>query len=106
MLTLYGANLAGSLVIAPAIPFTGSFSNVQVTINGTAAPLSYVSPTQISAIVPYGLTGAIAQVQVNNNGTLSNTVTMFTNVTSPGIFTVPPGGLGYGAVLHQDGSLV
>jgi uncharacterized protein (TIGR03437 family) len=33
-------------------------------------------------------------------------VTEFVNLTAPGVFTVPPGGLGYGAVLHGDYSLV
>lgn len=106
LLTLYGSGLASSLVVAPSIPFTTQLGNVQVTVNGTAAPIYYVSPTQISAIVPYSITSALAQVQVNNNGTLSNTVTVPVGVTAPGIFTVPPGGLGYGAVLHQNGSLV
>jgi uncharacterized protein (TIGR03437 family) len=106
LLTLYGTNLAAALTIAPGTPFTTSLGGVQVTVNGLAAPLYYVSQTQISAIVPYGITGSIAQVQVNNNGTLSNAVSMFTNTTAPGIFTVPPGGLGYGAILHQDGNLV
>jgi uncharacterized protein (TIGR03437 family) len=106
LLTLYGTNLADSLVVAPAIPFGIALGNVQVTINGVAAPIYYVSPTQISAIVPYELSAAIAQVQVITDGNPSNIVTMFTNETSAGVFSVPPGGLGYGAVLHQDGTLV
>jgi uncharacterized protein (TIGR03437 family) len=106
LLTLYGTNLADSLVVSPAIPFPITLGNVQVTINGVAAPIYYVSPTQISAIVPYELTANIAQVQVITDGNPSNSVTMFTNETSVGVFSVPPGGLGYGAVLHQDGSLV
>jgi uncharacterized protein (TIGR03437 family) len=36
----------------------------------------------------------------------SNVVTEFVNLTAPGVFTVPPGGVGYGAVLHGDYSLV
>jgi uncharacterized protein (TIGR03437 family) len=106
LLTLYGSNLAAALAIAPAIPFPSTVGKVQVMINGVAAPIYYVSPSQISAIVPYGITGGIASVQVINDGAASNRVTMFTSTTAPGIFTVPPGGLGYGAVLHQDGSLV
>jgi uncharacterized protein (TIGR03437 family) len=43
---------------------------------------------------------------VNNNGVLSNVVTEFVNLTAPGVFTVPAGGLGYGTVLHGDYSLV
>ncbi|HWC95417.1 MAG TPA: IPT/TIG domain-containing protein [Candidatus Sulfopaludibacter sp.] len=106
LLTLFGTNLASASTVAPAIPFPTTVGNVQVLINNVAAPIYYVSPTQISAIVPYGVTGGIAQVQVVNDGTASNAVSMFIGMTAPGIFTVPPGGLGYGATLHQDGSLV
>jgi len=107
LLTLYGTNLANSLVIAPSIPFPNTLGNVQVSINGTPAPIYYVSPTQISAIVPYEVAAdSIAQVQVTTNGTPSNIITMYTNKTSAGVFSVPPGGLGYGAVLHANGQLV
>ncbi len=106
LITLYGTNLAASTAVAPVIPFPTTLGNVQVTINGVAAPIYYVAQNQISVIVPYELSSAIAQIQVANNGVNSNIVTTFTNLTSAGIFTSPPGGLGYGAVLHQDGSLV
>jgi uncharacterized protein (TIGR03437 family) len=106
LLTLYGTNLADSLVVAPGIPFPNTLGNVQVMINGTAAPIYYVSPTQVSAIVPYGITSAIVQVQVVTDGNPSNTVTSYLNSTSAGVFSQSQNGLGYGAVEHQDGSLV
>jgi uncharacterized protein (TIGR03437 family) len=79
---------------------------VQVTVNGLPAPIYYVSPGQISAIVPYAIGSTIAQIQVINNNVPSNTVTEFVNLTAPGVFTVPPGGVSHGAVLHGDYSLV
>ena len=67
-----------------------------------------MSPTQISAVVPYSTPsdGSLATIQVISNGTPSNTVQSYTGLTSPGVFTVPAGGLGYGAILHADYSLV
>jgi uncharacterized protein (TIGR03437 family) len=106
LLTLYGTGLADSLVVAQGTPFPNTLGNVQVMINGIAAPIYYVSPTQISAIVPYEVNTSVADVQVITDGNASNTVTEFTNETSAGIFSVPPGGLGNGAVLHQSGALV
>jgi uncharacterized protein (TIGR03437 family) len=106
LLTIYGTNLADATVIAPGIPFPTTLGNVQVTINGTAAPIYYVASNQISVIVPYELNTSIAQIQVTTDGNPSNIVTEFTSLTSAGVFTVPPGGLGNGAVLHQDGALV
>jgi uncharacterized protein (TIGR03437 family) len=107
-ITLYGANLAPGTATAYTVPFptTAGLDGVQVTVNGLPAPVEFVSPGQISAIVPYAVGSSIARIQVNNNGVLSNVVTEFVNLTAPGVFTVPPGGLGYGAVLHGDYSLV
>jgi uncharacterized protein (TIGR03437 family) len=110
LITIYGTNLAGGTQFASSIPFPTNLGNTQVTVNGQNAPIYYVTPGQISVIVPYAVsptaTNTIANIQVNNNGTLSNTVSTFINATTPGIFTIPPGGINYGAVLHADFSLV
>jgi uncharacterized protein (TIGR03437 family) len=105
-ITLYGANLAPGTATATAIPLPIELDGVQVTVNGLPAPINYVSPGQISAIVPYAVGSSIAQIQVINNNTPSNAVTEFVNLTAPGVFTLPPGGVGYGAVLHADYSFV
>jgi uncharacterized protein (TIGR03437 family) len=107
-ITLYGVNLAPGTATAYTVPFPTKegLDGVQVTVNGLPAPVQFVSPGQISAIVPYAVGTSIARIQVNNNGVLSNAVTTFVNLTAPGVFTVPAGGLGYGAVLHGDYSLV
>jgi uncharacterized protein (TIGR03437 family) len=100
LITLYGSNLAPSTTVTGDIPFPTSLAGVQVTINGTPAPIYYVSPGQASVIVPYEIAQGVVQIQVNNNGTTSNTVTVYTNKTVPGVFTNPVGGLGYAAALH------
>jgi uncharacterized protein (TIGR03437 family) len=109
-LTLYGTNLGPSPYLQAPIPFpTTGLGGVEVTIGGQPAPVFFVSPTQLSAVVPYGATGSscppstrpCVQIQVTNNGVLSNTVTAFVSATAPGVFTSPqPGGLGYGAIEH------
>ncbi len=107
LLTLYGSNLAAATVVAPGIPFPKTLGGVTVSVNGLAAPIYYVSAGQISVIVPYGNTFGVAQIQVTNNGVPSNVVTQFVNNTAAGVFTVPPGGVGYGAMVHNDtGKLV
>jgi uncharacterized protein (TIGR03437 family) len=106
LLTLYGANLAPGVQVDSDIPFPTTLNNVQVKINNILAPLYYVTPTQLSAIVPYGVGTGVAQVQVFNNNVASNTVTMQIATTAPGVLTQSQNGLGYGDVVHQDGSLV
>ena len=106
LLSLFGSNLAADSKISDVVPFPTTLAGVQVTMNGIAAPLYYVTPGVISAIVPYGITGAVVQIQVNNNGTLSNTVTNFVAATAPGILTLAQNGQGTGVVLHSDYSSV
>jgi uncharacterized protein (TIGR03437 family) len=110
LITLYGTNLAASTVVAPSLPFPTSLGGTQVTVNGRFAPIYFVSPTQVSVIVPYateaGGNDFLAQVQVTNNHSASNPVTVFIADDSPGVFSTPPGGVGAGAVLHADYSVV
>jgi uncharacterized protein (TIGR03437 family) len=106
LITLYGTNLASGTVIASAAPYPTTLGNVQVMINGRLAPIYFVSPGQISVIVPYATELTIAGIQVINNGQPSNLVTTFVAATTPGVFTKPEGGIGPGAVLHADFTLV
>jgi len=106
LLTLYGVNLAPSLQVASSTPFPTTLNGVQVMISGLPAPIYYVSPTQVSVIVPYAVTGSISQVQIISGSASSNTVSTFVNKTVPGVFTQNQTGLGYAAIIHLDGSLV
>ncbi len=93
-LTLLGTNLAAGPESATTLPLPTNLNNVTVTINGIQAPIQFVSPGQINVVVPFFTTQSVAQIQVNNNGTNSNTVTQFVGATSAGVFTVPEGGIG------------
>jgi uncharacterized protein (TIGR03437 family) len=106
LLVIYGNNMSSGTQVASSVPFPTTLGNTQVKINGTPAPLYYVTPTQLSAIVPYSVTSGVAQIQVINNNTASNTVTMQIATTAPGALTQTQNGLGYPAAIHQDGSLV
>jgi uncharacterized protein (TIGR03437 family) len=107
LVSIYGSNLANSTTVTPGgIAFPASLAGVRVLMNNRPAALYFVSPGQIAAIVPYGTTENVVQVQVDNNGTLSNAVTMFRFTTSPGIFSQSQSGEGIGAVLHTNFSLV
>jgi uncharacterized protein (TIGR03437 family) len=109
-LTLYGANLApAGTSIFSGNSFPTTLNGVQITVNGTPAPIYYVTPGQVAFVVPFAaglLAGGSIPIQVDNNGVLSNTVTMLVSATTPGVFTGNSSGLGYGAVEHADGSLV
>jgi uncharacterized protein (TIGR03437 family) len=111
LITLYGTNLApAGLVVSPGIPFPTTLNGVQVSINGINAPIYYVSPTQVSVIVPFENPFSVAQISVINNGVASNNgvaVTVFVDKSAIGLFTTPAGGIGPGALVHNaDGTLV
>lgn len=106
LLTLFnGSNLAADIEVATS-PFPTSLGQVQVSIGGLPAPIYYVTPTQIAAIVPYAVAGPIAMVQVTNHGVLSNAVPVYVNQTSPGVLTANQNGLGYADALRPDYSIV
>jgi uncharacterized protein (TIGR03437 family) len=104
IISISGTNLAPDALADARAPFT--LGGVQVKINGRPAPIDFVSPGQIYALVPYGTVEPIASIQVINNKTASNTVSAFVNATAPGVFTNPGGGLGEALAEHADSSLV
>jgi uncharacterized protein (TIGR03437 family) len=68
IVSIYGSNLAAAPTPSSA-PLGTNLGNTSVVIGGTYAPLYYVSPGQINAQVPFGLTpGNQYQVIVVANG--------------------------------------
>jgi uncharacterized protein (TIGR03437 family) len=104
-ITLYGTGLAQGPQAATA-PFPPTLNGVTVLINDKPAALRYVSGTQINALVPYATVGTTATMVVQNGAGKSNTVTVPTAPTSPGVFTQDQSGSGFGAIQHSDFSPV
>jgi uncharacterized protein (TIGR03437 family) len=87
-----------NLTAAP--PYPPTLGAVQVTINGITAPIYLISPTLISVVVPYSVTGPTATVVVSVNGTKSNPVDVPLSPTAPGVYSWASNGLGEGIVAH------
>ena len=91
LVSLYGTGLASSTMQAQNLPLPTSLGNVEVMVNGKAAPLFYVSPTQITILIPSSVSPAnnvnYASIQVVNGSSTSNAVTVYTNNTAPGVFS-------------------
>ena len=104
-LTLFGTNLSSVTLQAQSLPLQTNLGGVQVMVNSRAAPIYFVSPTQISVIVPNATTESFATFQVIS-GTPSNKVTLYVTPTAPGVYTQPPDGVETAAALHTDYSLV
>ncbi|MBV9396859.1 MAG: hypothetical protein JO062_02700 [Bryobacterales bacterium] len=101
--SIFGTNLAKVTMSGPGgQPAPTNLGGSQVTVNGIAAPLYYVSPTQINFVMPFEINNAtLATVGVINNGTNSNTVTVYVAPTNPGVFSSYDG-LGTAAALHAN----
>jgi uncharacterized protein (TIGR03437 family) len=104
-LTLFGTGLSNSTAGA-SLPFPGSLNGVSVSINERAAPVYFVSPTQIICLVPYATSEPLAVIQVTNKGVTSNAVTLFTDSSAPGVLTANESGTGGAAALHLNYTLV
>jgi uncharacterized protein (TIGR03437 family) len=101
-IALYGSNLANQTAQATSLPFPATLGNVQVTLNGTAIPLYYVSPGFIEGIVPYTSNSdnnLDMALQVINNGTKSNIAQWYSGYSNPGIFTISENGEGDGSII-------
>jgi uncharacterized protein (TIGR03437 family) len=82
LVSIYGLDLAANTQSAgsPPLPFT--LSGAMVLIGGQAAPLLYVSPEQINAQVPFGLTGPVRmEVRKNDGSADRQTVTISSRAT-------------------------
>ncbi len=110
--SIFGTNLtsANGINLASGLPLPTALLNVQVLVNGTAAPIFAVDNVggqqQINFQVPYEIAGLpSATVQVIDNGVSGNTITAPVLGVQPGIFTFTAGSIVYGAILHADFSL-
>jgi uncharacterized protein (TIGR03437 family) len=108
-MSIFGTNLSASTYTWQNSDFVNgqlptSLQGVSVAINGVAAYVAYISPTQINLLAPDDATIGTVQVQVTaarqNSNTLSTPKTLF----APAFFTL--GGGAYVAALHADYSLV
>lgn len=106
-ITLFGAGLGpASPLIAPTVPFPTTLGGISVTVQGRPAPLYFVSTNQISALVPFATSGTSADVIVRQGNVESNRVTVPVSRTSPGIYSIQQNGIGPGAILKSDFSVV
>jgi uncharacterized protein (TIGR03437 family) len=103
--SLFGSNLAGSTAVA-ALPLPTLLGGVTVKINGVAAPLFFVSPSQINFQVPWELLGqAQGSIAVTLNGVTSSSQTINLG-PAPGLFSVNSQGSGQGAILVANSDIV
>jgi uncharacterized protein (TIGR03437 family) len=105
-LSLFGANLGPNPGLIASAPFPNSLGGVSATIQGRTAPIFFVSPGQMSILVPFATSGTSAEIVVRNGSQESNRVTVPVARTSPGIYSQSQNGIGAGAILRSNFSLL
>ena len=106
VVSIFGSGLATGLVVADGPSLPTSLGGVSVTFDGLTAPLYFVSPGQINAQVPFELTGATAQVVVNNSGSRSEPRSLTLALLDPAIYSLGQAGPGQGAILIANSTVV
>ena len=107
LVSIYGTNLGPTTPAAMSITGGGfvdtvSASGVAVTVDGTAAPLIYVSETQINVQVPYEAAIGTKKVSVTNGANPPVTASVTVAATAPGLFTADGSGSGQLAALNYN----
>ncbi len=96
IMTIFGTNLSDAIYLASSYPLPTLLGPTSVTVNGTAAPLFFASPTQINFQMPGGSPTSTIQVVVSNQATASSRALRASQghasaltVVDPGLFVTP-----------------
>jgi uncharacterized protein (TIGR03437 family) len=102
--SIFGTGLAVSTAQASLSALPTELAAVSVAIGGVAAPLQYVSPTQLNLQVPWNLPTGAANVSVATNGFVLPPLRISISPYSPAIFTTRDGS-GQAVAINLDGSI-
>ena len=104
--TSIGPTNPATLTLTSAGKVSTSIGNVTVSFSGYPAPLTYVSSTQINAVVPYEFAGNKEPfVEVKFAGQTSNDFGLQLTTSAPGLFTYNSSGTGPAAILNGNSSV-
>lgn len=101
-ISIFGSDLANETAYASSIPLPTSLGGVSVKIGTRFAPLFFVSPGQINALIPFEVSGTVNVQVVAGPGAAGNSVAANLNPTAPGLFSTNSAGSGQGAILNED----
>jgi uncharacterized protein (TIGR03437 family) len=95
---IFGSNLATGTATATTVPLPYSLGGITVSVNGTAAPLWYASPTQVNFEMPADAKAGPATIVVGSGPGFAFTIPQ----AAPGIFSY---GANRAIAVNPDNSL-
>lgn len=99
IVSIFGSNLANGIGTAASLPLPTKLSGATATIRDSsgqqeALPFFFVSPNQINAAIPGGLSSGIAIITFSNQGTQVAGSNVLVASVAPGVFTANQNGKG------------
>lgn len=87
LVSIFGKNLSGSTAQSSGLPLPTTLGGAKVMINNISCPLTYASPTQLNAQVPYEIRPGSATLTIQYGEGASTSITV--QAVAPGLFTDP-----------------
>lgn len=100
--SIFGTGFASATTSASGFPLPTAMAGTSVSVDGTLAPLLYVSATQINFQVPSSVTSATATLVVNGPGGASSSFSFTVTAEAPSIFQY---GTNHALAQNQDFTL-
>jgi uncharacterized protein (TIGR03437 family) len=106
IIAIYGSSLAPTQAAGPHSPLVQTLASVTVRLADRILPLFFVSPEQINAQLPSGLTLGDYTLIVHWEGHEEVKAGLQVVRNAPGLFTQPVGAIQYALAIHSNGELV
>ncbi|MEO8100136.1 MAG: hypothetical protein ABI811_20720 [Acidobacteriota bacterium] len=107
IISVYGEQLAETLEIGPYNPLAQAIGRTYLTVGDSLLPLIFVSPEQINAQLPSGLSDGEYTLTVHQIGKPDSSGKFKVRRNSPGVYyNVTEDGMSLVAALHEDGSAI
>jgi uncharacterized protein (TIGR03437 family) len=98
--SVFGSNLSSVQAFASTIPLPTTLASTSFQIGGRAAPLFFVSPSQVNLQIPWELAGqSQASVLATVGGVVSSQQTVSLAPFAPGLFTLNGAGSSQGTIV-------
>jgi uncharacterized protein (TIGR03437 family) len=99
IVSIFGSNLSTGTASAQSLPLPITLSNTTASIedssgNQQPVPFIFVSPGQINAVIPPGLSAGAAVIDISSNGTVVAQSDVMLATVAPAIFTANQNGKG------------
>jgi uncharacterized protein (TIGR03437 family) len=105
LVVIWGSGIGPSQLATYTLDANGLVTNntggTSVFFNGVAAPVIYSSGNQVAAVVPYGISGSLAQMFVQYGGQTSPPFNLSVATQIPGVFTLNASGAGQAAAINN-----